>query len=70
MMTKPIVEYDSIGPSGNIYAILALCKEVLPEDSFNRMKEDVFESHGYDDALGIIENYVVLVDYPGREGGC
>ena len=65
-MEKPVIEYDSRGPSGNIYAILGMVQTVLRKQrrytDFNNLRDRVFEAHSYDEALAIIGETVTLVD--------
>lgn len=65
-MKKPIVTFDSRGPSGNIYYILgavrnALCKQRRIID-YNNMWERVQHAGSYEEALKIIREYVDLID--------
>lgn len=61
-----IVEFDRNGPSGNIYAILALANVQLQEHKldfdFREVTERVNASRSYDDALDIINEFVTLID--------
>lgn len=60
------VVFDRNGPSGNIYAILGMAQKVMKKQrrytDFNTMRDRVFESKSYEDALAIIGEYVNLVD--------
>lgn len=69
---KPKVEFDSKGASGNIYYILGLCSKVLRKEQritdYNQLKDDVFESKSYQDALAIIRKVIDLVDVRDEKG--
>ena len=60
------VLFDMNGPSGNIYYILGMAQRVMKKQrrytDFNTMRDRVFESKSYEDALAIIGEYVNLVD--------
>lgn len=63
---KPIVEL--VGENGNIYNLVALAmaglREAGQKDKSIEMKDRVFSSHSYSEALGIIAQYV---DEPEEE---
>ncbi len=65
-MEKPIVEYNSKGASGNIYYILGLVQKALRKqqriNDYNELRDKVFESKSYEQALREISKYVDLVD--------
>lgn len=65
-MKREIVEYHSRGPSGNIFCILGMARQALKKQrritDYNTMWKRVQNSLGYQDALGIINEYVELVD--------
>ena len=65
-MDRPIIYYDSRGPSGNIYAILAAVSQALRKQrrytDFNTLRDRVFEAGSYEEALRIIEETVDLVE--------
>lgn len=65
-MEKDTVCYDRNGPSGNIYYILGMAQRVMKKQrrytDFNTMRDRVFESKSYEDALTIIGEYVELID--------
>ncbi len=69
IIEKPIVEFDSKGPSGNIYHILGLVQHALKKQhritDYNTLRERVFDSKSYADALAIVREYVNLVDIRG-----
>lgn len=63
---KPVIYFNSTGNSGNIFFILAEVKRELQKQGriqeFNTMWETVQKSGSYTNALGIIREYVDLVD--------
>ena len=63
---KPIVHYQSRHESGNIYWIVGMVRDVLRKQSriteYNDMRDRVFSSGSYQEALSIIGEYVTLVD--------
>lgn len=65
-MDKLKVTFDRRGPSGNIYYILGMAQTVMKKQrrytDFNTMRDRVFESKSYEDALTIIGEYVELID--------
>ncbi len=66
MMDKPKIMFDSRGESGNIYWILGKVQLAMKKQrrytEFNELRDRVFESKSYEDALAIIGEYVNLVD--------
>lgn len=62
--------FDSTGPSGNIYAILAEVREVMRGErritEFNEMRDAVFASHSYTEALASIRKHINLIDVSGK----
>ena len=64
--TKLIVHYRSRHESGNIYWIVGVVRDVLRKQNriteFNDMRDRVFSSGSYREALAIIGEYVTLVD--------
>jgi hypothetical protein len=70
-MDKPIVTFDSAGPSGNIYHILAEVRAVMQKArrivEYNDMREEVFNSKSYAHALKVIREHVDLIDVSGRD---
>ncbi len=68
--TKPKVEFNSMGESGNIYAILARVRAVLRAlrriQDYNDLYCAVTTSGSYTEALGIIRKTVDLVDLDGK----
>ena len=67
---KERVEFHSCGSSGNIYYLLGLCQSVLRRQQriidFNTMRDRVFDSESYEDALEVIAEYVELIDLDRR----
>lgn len=65
-MDKPKIMFDSRGESGNIYWILGKVQLAMKKQrrytEFNELRDRVFESKSYEDALAIIGEYVNLVD--------
>lgn len=70
-MNKPTVTFDSAGPSGNIYSILAEVRVVLRSQQriieYNDMRDEVFKSASYAAALKVIREHVNLVDVRGKD---
>ena len=65
-MKKPIVRYNSQNEQGNIFQILFLTQVEMKKhdmaDEYKKMRLRVFESNSYEEALGIIREYVELID--------
>ena len=65
-MKKPVLEYDSRGPSGNIYWILGQVRRIMQKQAriiaYNEMWEKVQNAHSYNEALEIIGKEVTLID--------
>ena len=65
-MKKPVLEYDSRGPSGNIYWILGQVRRIMQKQAriiaYNEMWEKVQNAHRYNEALEIISKEVTLID--------
>lgn len=65
-MKKVKVEFSSSGESGNIYYIIGLAQRALRKQQritdYNKMRDRVFESKRYADALTVIREYVDLID--------
>lgn len=63
---KPILEYNSRGESGNIFWILGMLSEIMKKQrritAFNSIRDRVFASKSYDEALAIIGEEVTLKD--------
>lgn len=62
--SKPVIEYDPHGHSGNIYWILGEVSKVMQKQrritAFNELRDRVFASHSYEEALEIIGEEVTL----------
>lgn len=60
------VYFNSQGQSGNIYHILSLVQRELRKqrriNDFNELRDKVFNSKSYDEALSHIREYVDLID--------
>lgn len=69
-MKKPVVKFDSQGPSGNIFHILGMVRQELRKQrriiDYNDCWERVHKSGSYEEALKIIREYVDLIDIQGR----
>lgn len=66
---KTKVYFDSRGPSGNIYHILGEVSKALRKErritEFNELRDKVFSSASYEDALAVIREHVDLIDKSG-----
>lgn len=71
MDKKGTVVFSSQGESGNIYHILILVRSTLRKQrriqDYNDCRDRVLNSDSYKTALGIIREYVELLDSDGRE---
>ena len=69
MKNKSIVYFNSHGPTGNVYVIMAMVRDVMRKEArftdFNTMRDRVFESSSYAEALAIMREYVDIVDVDG-----
>ena len=69
-MKKPIIHFESRGPSGNIFWILGTVRNALRKqrriNDYNDLRDRVLASHSYREALTIIREYVDLIDDDGR----
>lgn len=69
-MKKPIIHFESRGPSGNIFWILGTVRNSMQKQrritDYNTMWERVQNSGSYEAALAIIREYVDLIDDDGR----
>lgn len=65
-MKKPVLEYDSRGPQGNIFWILAAVRRILQQQGKSKKYEELWErvqkSGSYEEALEIIGEEVTLRD--------
>jgi hypothetical protein len=70
-MKTNTVTFDSAGPSGNIYSILAEVRTVMREQrritEYNDMRDEVFKSQSYAAALKVIREHINLIDVRGRD---
>ena len=63
---KPIMQIDPHGPQGNIFYILGLATGHLleyPEENrqaIDEMRTRVLNSHSYEEAIDIIQEYVTI----------
>lgn len=69
-MNKPTVHFNSRGESGNIYWILGAVRTALRKQrritEYNDLRDRVFASGSYQEALAIIREYVDLIDDDGE----
>lgn len=66
-MKKPVLKYDSRGPSGNIYWILGQVKRILQQQGRKEAYDALWaridtEARSYKEALEIIGEEVELID--------
>jgi len=65
-MTKPTITYNSRGESGNIYFLLGQLQQIMRKQrrytDFNNLRDRIFESASYEEALAIMREEVELVD--------
>lgn len=63
---KPVVYFNSLGQSGNIYFVLGLVQRELRKqrrvNDYNELRDKVFNSKSYAEALSHIREYVDLID--------
>lgn len=68
---KSAVCFESKGVSGNIFYILGMVQKELRKqrriNDFNELRDRVYNSHSYKEALSIIREYVDLIDLDGVE---
>lgn len=68
---KPMLMYDSRGPDGNIFAILGQVgrelRRVGRTGEYNELWNRVNQCESYNDALRLINEYVMLVDVGKKE---
>ena len=69
-MEKTTIQFNSRGPSGNIFVILGMVRKEFQRQrritDYNNMWERVQHSQSYKEALEIIREYVNLVDLDGQ----
>lgn len=65
-MKKPTIIYDSRGETGNIYYLIGQLQRIMRKQrrytDFNNLRDRIFESGSYEEALAIIGEEVELVD--------
>ena len=65
-MEKPTIIYDSRGETGNIYYLIGQLQQIMRKQrrytDFNNLRDRIFESGSYEEALAIIGEEVELVD--------
>ena len=65
-MEKPTIIYDSRGETGNIYYLIGQLQRIMRKQrrytDFNNLRDRIFESSSYEEALAIIGEEVELVD--------
>jgi hypothetical protein len=65
-----MIQFESMGPTGNIYWILGAARKELHKQrritEYNTMWERVVTSQSYIDALVVIREYVELIDLDGK----
>ena len=65
-MEKPTIIYDSRGETGNIYYLIGQLQQLMRKQrrytDFNNLRDRIFESSSYEEALAIIGEEVELVD--------
>lgn len=65
-MERPTIIYDSRGETGNIYYLIGQLQQIMRKQrrytDFNDLRDRIFESCSYEDALAIIGEEVELVD--------
>lgn len=66
---KPVLHFQSKGPSGNVYWILGHVRNALAKErrinDFNTLRDSVFACDSYGEALAEIRKYVNLIDDDG-----
>lgn len=60
------IYFDSLGESGNIFAVISLTSPFLSEADFKELTNKVFNSGSYEESLSYIREYVDLVDVSGE----
>lgn len=65
-MERPTIIYDSRGETGNIYYLIGQLQQIMRKQrrytDFNDLRDRIFESGSYEEALAIIGEEVELVD--------
>lgn len=67
---KPVIHYRSRHETGNVFWIIGEVRDVLRKQrritEYNDMRDRVFASGSYQEALAIMGEYVTLVDDDAR----
>lgn len=70
MKEKPVITFQSTGPTGNIYYLIGELQRIMRKQrrytDFNNIRDRIFESGSYEEALNIISEEVILIDTDGR----
>jgi hypothetical protein len=65
-----MIQFQSTKESGNIFWILGAASKELKKQrritEYNAMRDRVYESGSYEEALAIIREYVELIDLDGQ----
>jgi len=71
MINKPKMEIDISGPDGNIYVILGKASQIMRKlrriNDFNELRDKVFASHSYSEALNHVNEYITLIDTSDKQ---
>ena len=59
---KRTLTFDRNGTTGNVFSILARARRFMSKARAEEMCDRVYHCHSYDEALGIIGEYVTLVE--------
>ena len=69
LQTKPKIHIDFDSPDGNIFTVLAHAANAMKaygiidaKEKAVKMRERVTSSHGYEEALDIIREYVDIIE--------
>lgn len=69
LQTKPKIHINFDSPDGNIFTVLAHAANAMKaygiidaKEKAAKMRERVTSSHGYEDALDIIREYVNIIE--------
>ena len=61
---KPVMKINLNGPDGNIFAVVGkaidVMKKAYSEKEIKDLKNRVFNSKSYDEALSVVEEYVKI----------
>lgn len=68
-MNRPDVHFRSVHESGNIYFLLGLVRNALQKErritEYNDLRDQVFSSGTYNEAMIVINQHVHLIDDDG-----